>query len=89
MRLISCYIANFGLHHDLKIDFAPGMNSFAWDNGAGKTTLSVFIKAMLYGLGDNRTKKDENDRKKYAPWQGGTYGGSITFEAGGYRLQTR
>ncbi len=83
MRLISCYIANFGLHHDLKIDFAPGMNSFAWDNGAGKTTLSVFIKAMLYGLGDNRTKKDENDRKKCAPWQGGTYGGSITFEAGG------
>lgn len=83
MRLISCYIANFGLHHDKKIDFTPGMNSFSWSNGAGKTTLSVFIKAMLYGFGDNRTKKDENERKKYMPWQGGKYGGSITFEAGG------
>ncbi len=86
MRLISCYIANFGLHHDKKIDFTPDMNSFAWDNGAGKTTLSVFIKAMLYGFGDNRTKKEENERKKYMPWQGGRYGGSITFEAGGRRF---
>ncbi len=83
MRLISCYIANFGLHHDKKIDFTAGINSFTWENGAGKTTLSVFIKAMLYGFGDNRTKKDENERKKYFPWQGGTYGGSITFEASG------
>ena len=83
MRLISCYIANFGLHHDKKIDFTPGMNSFAWNNGAGKTTLSVFLKAMLYGFGDNRTKKDDNERKKYMPWQGGRYGGSITFEADG------
>ncbi len=86
MRLISCYIANFGLHHEKKIDFTPGMNSFAWENGAGKTTLSVFIKAMLYGFGDNRTKKDENERKRYMPWQGGRYGGSITFEAGGRRF---
>ena len=83
MRLISCYIANFGLHHDKKIDFGPGLNSFYWKNGEGKTTLTVFIKAMLYGLGDNRTAKDENDRKKYTPWQGGKFGGSITFEAGG------
>ena len=86
MRLISCYIANFGLHHEKKIDFAPGMNCFNWKNGEGKTTLSVFIKAMLYGLGDNRTKNGENERKNYAPWQGGRYGGSITFEVDGRRF---
>ncbi|MBR5449085.1 MAG: AAA family ATPase, partial [Clostridia bacterium] len=80
MRLISCYIANFGLHHDKKIDFNRGLNSFQWKNGEGKTTLTVFIKAMLYGFGDNRS---DEERKKYMPWQGGKYGGSLTFEAGG------
>lgn len=80
MRLISCYIANFGLHHDKKIDFNPGLNSFYWKNGEGKTTLTVFIKAMLYGFGDNRS---DTERAKYLPWQGGKYGGSLTFEAGG------
>ena len=83
MRLISCYIANFGLHHEKKIDFAPGMNCFNWNNGEGKTTLSAFIKAMLYGFGDNRTKRGENERANYTPWQGGRYGGSITFEVDG------
>ena len=80
MRLISCYIANFGLHHEKKIDFNPGLNSFYWKNGEGKTTLTVFIKAMLYGFGDNRS---DTERAKYLPWQGGKYGGSLTFEAGG------
>ena len=85
MRLISCYIDNFGLLSDVKLDFNSGLNSFCSENSTGKTTLSVFIKAMLYGFTDNRVKNDENERKKYNPWQGGRYGGSLTFEAGGKR----
>lgn len=81
MRLISCYIDNFGLLSDKKVDFKRGLNCFLSDNGTGKTTLSVFIKAMLYGLGDNRGA--DSERKKYSPWQGGRYGGSLTFEAEG------
>ncbi len=81
MRLISCYIDNFGLLSDKKVEFKRGLNCFLSDNGTGKTTLSVFIKAMLYGLGDNRG--GDNERKKYSPWQGGRYGGSLTFEAEG------
>ena len=83
MRLISCYIDNFGLLNETKIDFNRGLNCFCSLNSTGKTTLTVFIKAMLYGFKDNRTSKEENERKKYNPWQGGRYGGSITFEADG------
>ena len=90
MKLIECYIENFGKLSKMKVDFSDGLNCILGDNGSGKTTLSVFIKVMLFGMTD--TKKvslDENDRKRYMPWQGGTFGGSLTFEAGGkiYRVE--
>lgn len=80
MKLLECYIENFGMLHEYSYKFDDGLNCICAENGTGKTTLSVFIKAMLYGLDDGRKRElDENDRKKYAPWQGGRYGGSLTF----------
>ncbi len=71
-----------------KYTFSPGLNPILLDNGEGKTTLSVFIKAMFYGIGDTRVRDlDENDRKKYMPWRGGVFGGSLTFEWGGRMLR--
>ena len=80
MKLIKAHVINFGKLHDFDIDFTDGVNSFMQENGWGKTTLSVFIKAMFYGM-EHTTKKnlEENELKKYAPWQGGVYGGSLTF----------
>ena len=80
MKLIKAHVINFGKLHDYDIDFTDGVNSFMQENGWGKTTLSVFIKAMFYGM-EHTTKKnlEENELKKYAPWQGGVYGGSLTF----------
>ena len=55
---------------DLSFHLEPGkVLGFIGPNGAGKTTLSVFIKAMLYGLNDNRKGKEENERKKYRVFQ--------------------
>lgn len=80
MRLIECYIENFGKLSDTTFSFDRGLNCIHRENGAGKTTLSAFIMAMLYGLNSDRKQSlDENTRKKYMPWQGGTYGGSLTF----------
>lgn len=80
MKLIECYVENFGKLNNLRLCFTDGLNSFREDNGYGKTTLSVFIKAMLFGLDDTKkTKLEENDRKHYMPWQGGRCGGSLTF----------
>ena len=90
MRLIECYIENFGRLKDFKYTFKDGLNIFNEDNGFGKTTLSVFIKAMLYGLEDTKKARlEENDRKHYLPWQGGRFGGSLTFESvkGRFRIE--
>ena len=90
MRIIECYIENFGKISKQKFEFNGGFNCFTGDNGMGKTTLAAFIKAMLYGFND--TKKlslEENDRKHYLPWDGGLCGGSMTFAVGGkvYRVE--
>lgn len=86
MKLIDCYIENFGKLSDFKLSFSPGLNTVKNDNGYGKTTLSVFIKAMFFGLdATKKTRLEANDRKRYLPWQSGRCGGSLTFEANGKR----
>ena len=80
MKLLQAEIENFGKFHGVKLDFSNGLNTFCHENGWGKTTLAVFLKAMLYGLPATTAKKlDQNERKKYTPWQGGSFGGSLTF----------
>lgn len=89
MQLIRCHIEGFGKLSDFCLDFHNGLNAFYMENGAGKTTLCAFIKCMLYGLSESR-KQDisENERKHYLPWQGGTFGGSLTvsYEGCVYRI---
>lgn len=90
MRLISCYIENFGGLQQFSYDFQQGLNVIFQENGWGKSTLASFLKAMLYGM-EYTTKRSlsENERKKYAPWNGGLFGGNLTFEAEGkqYRVE--
>ena len=61
MRLIKCYIENFGLLHTTEFNFNKGLNCCISENGTGKTTLTAFIEAMLYGIGEGRKQSlDEN-----------------------------
>lgn len=89
MKLISMHVDDFGGLHNYDYSFEEGLNVVLHDNGWGKTTMAAFLKAMLYGY-DTRRSKDitENERKRYLPWQGGKYGGSLDFEADGvsYRI---
>ncbi len=87
MRLLSCEIAGFGLLSDVRMNFSEGLNAFCQENGTGKTTLSVFLKAMFYGLEYSPRRKDLTEREHYRPWNGGTYGGSLSFEADGHRYR--
>lgn len=81
MRLIECYIENFGRLSAFSYVFKPGMNILCQENGWGKTTFAAFIKAMLYGLGSSRSQSlAQNERQRFLPWQGGICGGSLTFE---------
>lgn len=82
MRLVSCYIENFGKLHRFSYDFQEGLNVICEENGWGKTTLAAFLKAMFYGMEcTTKHKLEENERKKYLPWNGGAYGGNLVFEA--------
>ncbi len=90
MKLLKLEVVNFGKFSGYTVDLTDGMNRFHHENGFGKTTLAVFIKAMLYGLPASRVQSlDKNERKKFTPWQGGEFGGSLEFESekGRFRIE--
>lgn len=80
MELVNCYIENFGKFHKEYREFKNGLNTIKEDNGYGKTTLCAFIKAMFYGFDTSNKRGITNERKRFEPWQGGNYGGNLTFK---------
>lgn len=88
MKVLEAHIINFGKLHDATIPFDGNLTTFLHENGWGKTTLSVFLKSMFYGM-EHSTARDltKNEKKKYSPWQGGIYGGSLTFEHEGKKYR--
>lgn len=88
MKLIKCYIENFGKLQNFTYNFQDGLNIIKEENGFGKTTFATFIKSMFYGLDTGvNVKVEKSDRKKYFPWQGGMYGGNIEFEINNKRYR--
>ena len=90
MRLISCYIENFGALSECRFDFAPGLSVICRENGFGKSTLAAFLKVMLYGFFENKKQSlAENDRKHYMPYNGKGAGGHLILETDGeiYRIE--
>lgn len=90
MKLISCYVENFGAINKREFEFSDGLTCVVNDNGAGKTTLAAFIRAMFYGLPAVRSNsKRFDDRQRYYPFSGGKFGGNLTFGTGGkvYRIE--
>lgn len=77
MRIVKCYIENFGGLNKFELKLDKGLNQIIEQNGFGKTTLAEFIKAMFYGF-DNKTSAN-TPRKRYYPWNGGKYGGTLEF----------
>ena len=59
------------------------MNLFVEDNEFGKSTILSFIRAMFYGFSRNSSRMKENDRRKFTPWNGKSFGGSVEFQHGG------
>lgn len=89
MKLISCYIENFGGLHRFSLSFDSGITVVERPNGFGKTTLAEYIRAMFYGFPRAGQSLEKNIRKKYHPWQGGKCGGNLVFSRGGktYRME--
>ena len=90
MKLISCHITAFGKFVNQAFDLSKDLVEIKQDNGWGKTTLITFIESMLFGMSASRGKQVADDtRQKYQPFQGGGYGGSLTFSYRGenYRIE--
>ena len=89
MRLIDAYIENFGGLSAYSISFDKELTVIMESNGFGKSTLAAFIKAMFYGFPKGARSLDKNERKLYTPWQGGKFGGNLSFEYEGvsYRIE--
>lgn len=89
MRLISCYIENFGGLSGYEVNFDRKLTVIMEENGFGKTTLAAFIKAMFFGFTKGARTLDKNERKLYNPWLGGRFGGNLVFEHEGktYRIE--
>lgn len=84
MRLIRCHIENFGGLSDVSLEFRQGCHIICEKNGWGKSTLAAFIRVMLFGFSEEKSRDElKNERKRFRPWQGGIYGGQLEFETGG------
>ena len=89
MKLIHLYIENFGGLHQYELNFSDGLTVIQEENGFGKTTLAEFIRAMFYGFPRKGKTLEKSRRQKYTPWQGGKFGGNLTFQLDGkdYRIE--
>ncbi len=87
MIIESCNIAGYGNFVDKQIDFKDGLNVILESNGWGKSTLCSFITSMFYGNPASGKKKIISARRKYKPWSGGVYGGSMNFRVGDKRYR--
>ena len=89
MKILSCHIENFGAISNRDFEFDANLTQFVKENGYGKTTLAAFLKAMFYGLPSSTGRTKFNDRQHYYPFNGGKFGGNITFTSRGktYRIE--
>ena len=77
MKIRDLHIDGFGHFSDRDFGpFARPVTVFHGPNEAGKTTLLEFIRAILFGFLDGRSR-----RNLYLPLSGGRHGGSITIES--------
>ncbi|MBQ9911369.1 MAG: AAA family ATPase [Lachnospiraceae bacterium] len=87
MRLLSCHIENFGRLTNFDYVFGEGISQICEENGFGKSTFCAFLLAMFYGFEGDRRHGLNSERAYYDPWQGGVYGGSVSFETKGKRYR--
>ena len=83
------HIDGFGVFNDRRSqDLGPGLTVLHGPNEAGKSTLLAFIRGVLFGFPDKRSR---NKEPLYPPVNGGTHGGRLFLEHEGqhYTVERR
>ena len=95
MKITSLEIERFGTWTGLNLDkFSDGINVFYGANEAGKSTLMEFIRAGLYGFGNDRRRFAKHPRKTSRlageTVNGDSANGDHFFPSGGFlQVETR
>ena len=85
MRIREIYIDGFGQFANRQFALEEPVTVFFGPNEAGKSTLLEFIRRMMYGFPDGRSRANQ-----YPPLMGGNHGGRIAIEeSGGRRYDVR
>ena len=85
MILRGWQIDGFGHFRDQRSpELEPGLSVLHGPNEAGKSTLLAFVRGVLFGFPDKRSK---GKQPLYEPPGGGAYGGSVFVEHDGRRYQ--
>ena len=75
MKIEGWRVDGFGVLRDMEVsDLGSGVTVFLGQNEAGKSTLLAFLRTMLFGFADRRTRENP-----YPPLAGGRHGGQITL----------
>lgn len=80
MIIKELYINNFGKFNNFSIRLDKGFNLIYGENESGKTTILTFILMVLYGSSSKSNDINQNDRKKYKPWNNQSMKGSLIVE---------
>ncbi len=77
MRLKGWFIDGFGVFRDYEVNNLPnGLTVFAGPNEAGKSTLLAFLRGMLFGFPDGRSREP-----RHLPLRGGRHGGRLLLDS--------
>ncbi len=85
MKIERIQIDGFGCHKDLILSLNNDFNILCGKNESGKSTVLAFIQAIFYGFDDGVKAPAHRTRTFWMPWQGGPFGGSLTFSHNGQR----
>jgi uncharacterized protein YhaN len=81
VKLRGWIIEGFGHFRDYSVDdIGDGLTVFHGPNEAGKSTLLAFIRGMLFGFPDRRSRDS-----RYEPIRGGRHGGRLLLDVEGER----
>ncbi|MFH1130441.1 MAG: AAA family ATPase, partial [Pseudomonadota bacterium] len=76
MLITDLHVDGFGQFANFRLEgLGPRMNLIVGPNEAGKTTLHAFMRAVLYGFPDGRSRQNT-----YLPTGGGPYGGVLILQ---------
>lgn len=79
MYIESFRIDGFGIFSGVQVEnLPPGLSIFLGRNEAGKSTCLEFLRSMLTGYPDPRSREA---KRSYAPLRGGQAGGSLVLRA--------